>query len=640
MATDIATALHPHRGGTPARHARHRRAALHLRAARSLRAHGPRPAVAEHLLETAPGLEPWAGEVLDRAAHEAVGRGDSSAAARLLWRVLREPVANPARALRMLGVAELVGNLPGANARLREAFESDVDDVDSAVALSYALHADGKPLELVDVLQASQAFPHLVVHGLVWQEAVPAVVPLDTPAGVLHHVMVGAIGADEAVAGLSTDGAMSALTSAMVLNLADQLDAALAILDDVDRAQAPALRALVSVMRANVQRRKGDLVSARADLVAASDHLRQDPRWHAVTAWHAALLADILLEEGRPDEALALIEKTTTDEVRRMWTYSGMLTVRGRALIVQGEDNEALEAFLAASRHCELWPYRNPAALAWRSGAAVACAALGDGERARRFALEEVELARIWGAPRALGMALRALGRVTAGAAGARTWRRVRVLRGSPPGSSWAGRWSTSAWWHGGRATRPPAGVVARGTGPGAEVRFHGDGRTRPLRAGGHERGSAADAPDRADRAHPGGAPGGDAGGTRAEQRGDRRGVAHAGHRGRGRAHRRLPQARRLRPVAALRSVRCGMTCIFRRPSFARRFGPVRPMVSVAAFGLSSCAWRATCRDARCPWCSPRWTPTATATWTRPTSAPSPPAGCRCAAVTTSCCPA
>ncbi len=410
------------------------RAALHLRAARSLRAHGASDrAVAEHLLETSPGLEPWAGEVLDRAAQEAVRQGDSAGAARLLWRALREPVANPSRALRLLGVAELVGNLPGATARLREAYEADEDDAESAIALSYALHAEGKPLELAEVLRSSSAFPHLVVHGLVWQEAVPSSVPLDTPAGVLHHVMAGSISAAEAVSRLSTDGAMSALTSAMVLNLADRLDAALDVLDDVDRAQSPALRALVSVMRANVQRRKGDLVCARADLAVASDHLRQDPRWHAVTAWHAALLADILLEEGRPDEALALIEDTTTDEVRRMWTYGGMLTVRGRAFIVQGEDHEALEAFLAASRHCALWPYRNPAALAWRSGAAVACAAMGDGERARRFAEEEVELARAWGAPRALGMALRALGRVTAGAAGrVHLQEAVRVLRGSP----------------------------------------------------------------------------------------------------------------------------------------------------------------------------------------------------------------
>ncbi|WP_198680563.1 AAA family ATPase [Lentzea terrae] len=412
------------------------RAALHLRAAQSLRTHGASDrVVAQHLLETSPGLEPWAGEVLDRAAQEAVNQGDSSGAARLLWRALREPVANPSRALRLLGVAELVGNLPGATARLREAFESDEDDAESAVALSYALHAEGKPAELTTVLSGSSAWAqaHLAVHGLAWQEAVPASVSLASPAGVLHRVMVGDISADEAVPLVSTETMMSALASAMVLNLADSLDSALTVLDDVDRAQAPALRALTYVMRANVQRRKGDLASARADLTLAGDHLRQDQRWHAISTWHAALLADILLEESRLDEAAALIAEASTDEARRVWPYGGLLTVRGRMQTARGDDHEALESFLAAGRHCEAWPYRNPAALAWRSGAALACAAMGDGERARKFANEEVVLARAWGAPRALGMALRAEGRVTAGTPGRTLLEEaVRVLRGSP----------------------------------------------------------------------------------------------------------------------------------------------------------------------------------------------------------------
>ncbi|MGW6931403.1 AAA family ATPase [Lentzea sp. NPDC054927] len=411
------------------------RAALHLRAARSLRTHGASDrVVAEHLVETSPGLEPWAGEVLDRAAQEAVNRGDTSGAARLLWRALREPVANPSRALRLLGVAELVGNLPGASARLREAFESNKDDPESAVALSYALHAEGNPAELKTVLSGSpRARAHLAVHGLAWQEAVPSSVPLDTPAEVLHHVMVGDISAADAVLLVSAEDTMSALASAMILNLADSLDPALALLDDVDRTQPPAVRALTYVMRANVQRRKGDLVAARADLALADDQLRQDRRWHTVSTWHAALLADILLEEGHPDEAASVITEAATEEARRTWTYASLLTTQGRMLTVRGADHEALEAFLAAGRHCEGWPYRNPAPLAWRSGAAQACAAIGDGERARELALEEVALARVWGAPRALGMALRAAGRVTAGAAGRTLLEEaVRVLRGSP----------------------------------------------------------------------------------------------------------------------------------------------------------------------------------------------------------------
>ena len=50
--------------------------------------------------------------------------------------------------------------------------------------------------------------------------------------------------------------------------------------------------------------------------------------------------------------------------------------------------------------------------LAWRSTAALAHLELGDREEAVRLAHEEVELARQWGRPRALGQALRVTGTV------------------------------------------------------------------------------------------------------------------------------------------------------------------------------------------------------------------------------------
>ena len=56
--------------------------------------------------------------------------------------------------------------------------------------------------------------------------------------------------------------------------------------------------------------------------------------------------------------------------------------------------------------------FRTPAWFPWRSQAALALHRLGRGEEARQLATEEVELARQWGAPRTLGIALRALGLV------------------------------------------------------------------------------------------------------------------------------------------------------------------------------------------------------------------------------------
>lgn len=61
---------------------------------------------------------------------------------------------------------------------------------------------------------------------------------------------------------------------------------------------------------------------------------------------------------------------------------------------------------------------RNPALVAWRSQAALAFMRLGDRGEARRLATEELALARAWGAPRALGAALRAMGLVEGGGRG------------------------------------------------------------------------------------------------------------------------------------------------------------------------------------------------------------------------------
>src|ERR671930_95014 len=60
-------------------------------------------------------------------------------------------------------------------------------------------------------------------------------------------------------------------------------------------------------------------------------------------------------------------------------------------------------------------------------------------EEARRLAAEEVELARQWGAPRALGKALRTAGLVEGGEAGLPLLREAaEVLEDSPAALEWA----------------------------------------------------------------------------------------------------------------------------------------------------------------------------------------------------------
>jgi DNA-binding CsgD family transcriptional regulator len=71
--------------------------------------------------------------------------------------------------------------------------------------------------------------------------------------------------------------------------------------------------------------------------------------------------------------------------------------------------------------------------MAWRSQAALALLQLGEHDEARRLVGEELELARTWGAPRALGAALRVAGLVEGGRQGlALLEEAVEVLAASP----------------------------------------------------------------------------------------------------------------------------------------------------------------------------------------------------------------
>ena len=80
---------------------------------------------------------------------------------------------------------------------------------------------------------------------------------------------------------------------------------------------------------------------------------------------------------------------------------------------------EGLDDFLAVGTLLTRATITCPGYLPWRSEAALAQLALGDHESAERLAEEELQLARAFGAPRALGVALRAAGVVAGGDRGA-----------------------------------------------------------------------------------------------------------------------------------------------------------------------------------------------------------------------------
>jgi DNA-binding CsgD family transcriptional regulator len=119
-------------------------------------------------------------------------------------------------------------------------------------------------------------------------------------------------------------------------------------------------------LRAELRLCVGDLPGALAD---------------AWVAGHPACVAEVLLERGATDEAAALLEQAPKSE--------RVLLARGRLRLAQGRAGEAIDDLRG-----------NPALLA--------CALLERGEtaEARRLAADELERARRFGAPRALGIAL------------------------------------------------------------------------------------------------------------------------------------------------------------------------------------------------------------------------------------------
>ena len=140
------------------------------------------------------------------------------------------------------------------------------------------------------------------------------------------------------------------------------------------------------------------------------------------------------MEQGKLGEARAALERSALgealpDDARLLF----LPNIRARLRMLTGDLAGGLEDMLDTGRRSDALGGRNPAFMAWRSPAALALLQLGDRDQARRLAAEEVQLARTWGAPRALGAALRAAGLAEGGARGLGLLEEaVEVLTNSP----------------------------------------------------------------------------------------------------------------------------------------------------------------------------------------------------------------
>ena len=151
----------------------------------------------------------------------------------------------------------------------------------------------------------------------------------------------------------------------------------------------------------------------------------------------ATVLADVAVEAGELSEAQAMLDLLPQEG----WP-AGVGTVlipaaRGRLRLSQGRAADALTEFqtCGALFGAKEWgmPTRETGYVHARSGAALALLRLGQRQRACQLADAELADVRVFGAPRALGIALRAAGLARAGKEGLALLREsVAVLDDSP----------------------------------------------------------------------------------------------------------------------------------------------------------------------------------------------------------------
>jgi DNA-binding CsgD family transcriptional regulator len=163
--------------------------------------------------------------------------------------------------------------------------------------------------------------------------------------------------------------------------------------------------------------------SASYDCGALAD-AEADARW--ALEWAAGIrriqagveVVRVLVERDELDAAEDMLEQCPDPRATNAAEVVRFLIARGQLRGAQGRLAEAVDDFLECGRRCARLGRLELSAVTWRAEAALVYAALGDTEKARRLAGEQLALARASGRPRTLGISLRACGLIEGGEAG------------------------------------------------------------------------------------------------------------------------------------------------------------------------------------------------------------------------------
>ena len=452
----------------------------HRRAAELLHAANDEPErVAAHLDLVPPTRDPFVVETLRIAADRALVRGAPEVAVRYLRRALAEPPPQEKRVdtLRELGLAEQRVDVSAAAEHLRQAlaeteeplrharlalelgrslfrlnrgpeavriFEQAIERLgDEEPELSEMLEAElinsaGFDSDVFEVSRARfDAADETALQGVIGRAVMVATLRyFDARRGgnrervreLAEPAMLGAL-----VDSMPSVAISCAATALMYAELDDELDRFFdAIMEAAKKRGELVTLSNMLCFRGLTLAQRGDLEGAIDDLRESDDLVSYLPSQQGAIYFHS-YLADVLTNRGELEEAeRSLAQLGLEEEVAESGHMIFFLGARGWLRYARREFAAAADDWRRLGRCMEAFEMRNPAVLAWRSHLALALLALDRHDEALELAREEVELARAWGAPRPIGVALRTRGLVEGGAEGIETLREsLAVLEGS-----------------------------------------------------------------------------------------------------------------------------------------------------------------------------------------------------------------
>ncbi|MEA2220046.1 MAG: hypothetical protein QOJ35_2672 [Solirubrobacteraceae bacterium] len=444
------------------------RAASHKRAVSLLESDHVAPAeLAPHLMATEPAGDPGVVRRLRAAASDVRERGARDAACVYLERALAEPPCTRERpaVVYELGSTELSAGRPHATAHLREALGGDLHPrmeaaaaLDFAVSLAIAERIE-ESMELLDTLVARMAGEGdlesaMQIEGFVactaqlspatskpvrarlaryegrlrgetlGERLLLAAMAFDAihrPLPAAHAVELAELAIADGTLLLEVFGQVQHTPNFMLatwaLVCADRLERAEQLYTlAVERARSRGSLlsfAIATGCRCQVYFRQGHIAAAEAEarscLEAAGDS------WIIGRPMLIACVVDAMLERANVADCLAFLAQHGIEEdMTTISMASRLLYSRGHLRLAAGDAAGALRDFEQIRVREERSGLDTPA-VPTRASAGLAHAKLGDHERARELTREEVERARIWGAPAALTFALRAAGIVAGG---------------------------------------------------------------------------------------------------------------------------------------------------------------------------------------------------------------------------------